>query len=106
MVDITTTINQILEFTKQYETSPSWALALKLGEECGEVNEAVLKDYGFLQHKQLKEDVFHEAADVINVLIGLLVTHYPNLTTEEIGFKLNEALTTKGAKYKRVIKND
>lgn len=81
----------------------SWALALKLGEEVGEFQEAVLKDYSFLRHKEDAGHSWLEAADIINVLIGFLAVHYPEMTAQELTEKLYEAIATKGDKYKGIL---
>lgn len=98
----------LFEMTDEHETAPPWALALKLGEEVGELQEVVLKNHGFLRHKEIKEDDWHEAADVINVLIGYFSQAYPDLSPHEKTEKLYAAIADKGDKYARVIgvKND
>ena len=103
MTDIETTIYDLLRMTRENETAPDWALGLKLGEEVGEVQMALLHTNGFLRHKTLDEDVMHEVADVLNVCIGLLTQHYPDLNEAEILSRLNDALFKKGQKYARVL---
>jgi len=92
------TIYELMVMTREQESMPDWALAMKLAEECGEVNTAVLIENGFMRHKTLDEDVLHEVADVINVCIGLLTQHYPDTNTATLLRKLNEALIKKGDK--------
>lgn len=96
-------IAALFQMSKEREDAESWALALKLGEELGEFQEAVLKEYGYLQHKEVKEDPFHEAADIINVLIGFFAVHYPGLSAEQLTEKLYEAIASKGDKYAKVV---
>jgi phosphoribosyl-ATP pyrophosphohydrolase len=101
--DIETVIYNLLKMTRDKETAPDWALGLKLGEEAGEVQTALLYANGFLRHKTLDEDVMHEVADVFNVCLGLLTQHYPDLTPEEILSQFNTALYVKGKKYAKVL---
>ena len=101
--DIEGTIYELLEMTRENETAPDWALGLKLGEECGEVQTALLYANGFLRHKTLDEDVMHEVADVINVCIGLLVQHYSEHSTDYILEWLTQAIDKKGKKYAKVL---
>ncbi len=96
-------IHKLLTMTRDKETSPAWALGLKLAEECGEVNEALLRDLGFLRHKEAKEGVINEVADVFNVCLGLLAVHYPNSTPTEICVALEHAMHQKGQKYADIL---
>lgn len=91
---------------KHDEGTKSWALALKLGEELGEFQEAVLKDYDYLKHKPVGEGVWGEVADIINVLIGFLALHYPEMTATQLTEKLYESVALKGDKYAHVIGAD
>ena len=77
---------------------------MKLGEELGELQEEVLKDYGYLKHKEAKEGVWLEVADLINVLVGFLATHYPNMTAHELTEKLYESVALKFDKYERILR--
>ena len=63
----------------------------------------MLKDYGYLKHKELKEGVWEEGGDIINVLIGFFGQHYPGLTAGQLTEKLYEAIAKKGEKYERVM---
>ena len=98
-------LEDLILMTHKHETLPSWALGLKLAEEVGEVAEALMVDNGFSRHKVLEEDVLHEVADVINVCIGLVTQHYPDLEPHEISLALTDALIKKGKKYKKVLKD-
>lgn len=102
--DFQTTFVDLLSAIKQHETMPDWALGLKLGEEAGEVSEALLKAKGYLRHKELKEDVLHEIADVFNVCLGILVQRYQNKSVDEIFDMLNQAVYKKGQKYINLLK--
>jgi NTP pyrophosphatase (non-canonical NTP hydrolase) len=102
-MNIEQTLYTLICMTRDNERMPDYGLAMKLAEECGEVNTAVLKSMGYLQHKTLDEDVMHEVADVINVCIGLLTQHYLKMDEETILNELNKALCRKGQKYKDIL---
>ena len=93
----------LLRMTREYETAPDWANGLKLGEECGEVQTAILVKNGFLKHKNLDEDVMFEIADVMNVCCALLTAHYPDYTPDELLDKLAIAMDIKGLKYAKIL---
>ena len=103
------TIGDILldaaEVTIEHETMPVWALAMKITEENGELQEALLKELGFLQHKVLKESPMYEAADVIICVIGVLAKLYTTrgFTADQIMNQLRGALDHKMHKYKERI---
>ena len=101
--DMEDTIIDILETTSRHEDSPPWALGLKLAEECGEFSEAMLKELGFLQHKEDKEGTIGEAADVIIVVLSALATLNPTGKPEDIAGLVHEALVRKMKKYKDIL---
>lgn len=94
----------LLTMCREYDNAPDWAHGLKLGEECGEVQECILKGNGFLKHKTLKEDVLHEVADVMNTCCALLSSHYPEHLPDELAEALSNAMIKKGTKYAKVLK--
>lgn len=98
-------IVKLLELRRKYDEAPTWALVIKLGEEVGELNEIMLHELGFLRHKnkEWKDTPVEEMADIMNVLLGILIGHYPDKTEEEIAHDLLEALKKKGNKYARVL---
>jgi len=98
-------IHWLFELTQKYERGEPLALTVKLGEEVGEFDETVLKHTGYLRHKEVKEDPMHEAADIINVLIGCLTVLYPEKTPFELTEELYEAICEKGEKYERILRN-
>lgn len=112
-------IQRGFELTLEHEDAPSWALGLKLGEECGEFSMDLLKVHGFLRHKKYTPELFEEAADIINVLIGVLSQRAkemgifaqgsPQPTVEEVAMNLTdllkEAISRKIDKYKHVLTN-
>ena len=98
--------DDLLCMTRYLDHSPDWAHGLKLGEECGEVLECILKGNGFLAHKSLKEDVLHEVADVMNTCCALLTSHYPDMVPDDILDALANAMIKKGEKYKKVLTSE
>ena len=94
-----------VELTRKLETAEPWALGLKLSEETGEFSEALLKELGYLQHKELKEPLMGEAADVINVVLATLVMTYPDKHIGDIVRELRDHMVLKNIKYKRILEN-
>lgn len=90
---------------REFEPAEAGVLALKLGEEFGEFCETVLKETGHLRHKTLKEDSFGEAADIINVMLGVLQKLHPNLNNEELLSVLAYYVDLKRQKYEAILKN-
>lgn len=92
---------------QQYEEAPAWALGLKLSEETGEFSEVLLKELGFLKHKDKEwEPLMEEAADIINVVVGVLARAYPNRHPRILTLELLDAINKKGAKYSRLMGAD
>ena len=79
-------------------------LHMKCSEEMGELAEVLLVESGVLPHKTVNEDAFHEAADVFICLIGVLATHYPDLSPREIYTTLEQAVGQKTEKYTNLVK--
>lgn len=96
-------LTDLMWFVSLHEDAESWALVLKLGEEVGEFNEAVLKMLGYLKHKELKEDAIHEAADIVNVVFSALTVLYSELSVEELMEQFVQAFETKANKYKKIL---
>ena len=97
-------LQQCIDVRRQFDNVPTLALGLKLSEEVGEFSETVLKACGFLRHKEVKETPFGEAADVINVVLGILGNLYPENTSQEIVLKLKEQIDIKKNKYERIMR--
>lgn len=93
----------ITDIVQNHEDAPSWALVLKLGEEVGEFNEAMLKELGFLQHKELKEGPLGEAADIIITTISILAVQYKDMPPDELITKLEIEIHRKFEKYKKIM---
>ena len=100
-----TALDYLFWMTRNFETMPPAALTIKLQEEVGEFSEVMLHEMGYLRHKdkEWKDTPVEEAADIINVIIGILVTHYPEKTPGEISNELYTAVKKKGKKYARLI---
>jgi len=94
----------LLRMCRDHENAPDMAMGLKLGEECGEVQTAILKANGFLEHKTLDEDVMHEIADVMNVCCSILTASYPQLPPGTLLYHLSQAMEKKANKYAKVLK--
>ena len=95
--------NYLFKMIQDKEEAPPWALALKLGEELGEFQSNLLHTYGYLHQKEMDEDIFGEAADMINCIIGVLAKLYPYQTPEELTERLKLATYNKGNKYERFL---
>jgi len=85
------------------EPKPLAALGLKLGEESGELMEAINHHLGWLPHKVMKEPIEGEVADVVQIAVAILVRAYPNLDTEQVLDMLAKMLIVKTAKWQDVI---
>lgn len=94
---------ECLEMVRSFDVSPGWAHGLKLGEECGEVQEAILVAAGMCDHKEIKEDVMHEVADVINVCMAILSAEYETVPINELLPQLVAAMQLKNTKYANII---
>ena len=93
----------LFAMVQEKEDAPAFALGLKLGEETGEFQQNLLHTYGYLHQKEMKENIFGEAADVINTVIGTLGALYPYQTPEDLVARLQEAMYNKGIKYERLL---
>jgi NTP pyrophosphatase (non-canonical NTP hydrolase) len=99
LIDIEKVLYDLIVLARAKENAPDWALGLKLVEEVGEVSEVILYENGFIQHKEIKEDLFHEVADVFNVCTAILTQHYTELDEAQIMVRLTQAVEKKGKKY-------
>lgn len=84
---------------------PILASLAKCTEELGEFAEASMYNMGYLQHKQLKETPFAEAADVIICVVDTLAAQYPELSVDYIQEALEAELTRKQVKWIAVSKD-
>lgn len=83
-----------------------WTLAergLKLAEECGEVAEAINAHNGRFKHKEMKEPVEGELADVMLECMDILGAAYPDKTHEELLELLSNQLANKLTKWWTIL---
>ena len=100
--DFNKEIHRILKLS-QSEPKSVEAMGLKLMEEVGELAEALNHKLGNLPHKEMKEPLAGEVADVINVVVALFVKAHPELTYDEQTDLLIDQLKKKSKKWKDVI---
>jgi len=98
-------LEELIILAQNHENAPDWALGLKLGEECGEVQSVLLHANGFIQHKSFDEDVMHECADVFNVITAILAKHYEDMSVEELSYRFFQAVDKKGQKYRKLLED-
>ena len=96
-------IEYLFAMVQKKEEAPAWALGLKLGEETGEFQSNLLHTMGHLHQKTMDEDIFGEAADVINTVVGTLAALYPYQSPDELVERLRIAMYNKGQKYERLL---
>ena len=98
-------IKNILKLSSRHR----WPLAnrmIKLTEECGELAEAVNKHDGFLPHKELKEPVEGEVADVIITAIDVLRKAYQDKSEKEVMALLADQIEKKSAKWEAILERN
>lgn len=78
-------------------------MGLKLMEEVGELAECINFAQGYLPHKQMKEPLIGEAADVIQNVLAILAKAYPDWTQSEIIRGLDNHLQKKTDKWESVM---
>lgn len=94
-----------IEIAADDRKGESWRAILKLGEEFGELCEAVLIDYGSLAYKNKEVSTIDECADILNAVAAFLGRHYNDLSTDEIVTMLEEAGARKIDKYLTVVQS-
>ena len=77
---------------------------IKVGEEVGELSEAVNHHEGWLPHKTMKEPLIGEVADVIITALDVLreATDYA-ISDEELLDQLVRQLRTKSCKWETIL---
>jgi Lar family restriction alleviation protein len=94
-----------LEIAEDDRRGESWRAILKMGEEFGELCEAVLVDYGSLAYKNKEVSTIDECADILNAVAAFLGRHYPDLSADEIMSMLEQAGDRKIEKYLTVVRS-
>lgn len=85
------------------DPKPLWALGLKIGEEGGELLEAINHSLGMLPHKKMKEPLMGEVADVVQCAIAIASKAYPKLTMAELLAQIEEQLILKTDKWEKAL---
>jgi phosphoribosyl-ATP pyrophosphohydrolase len=80
------------------ESAPVLARYAKLGEEFGELGEALLHQLGYLPHKTMKEPLIGEVADVMICSLYVLAAT-SNKKPEELLIELEEQMQLKMLKW-------
>ena len=97
-------IKRLFEIScKPENTFPVLARSVKTMEELGEFSEALLHKLGHLPHKEMKEPIEGEAADVILCIIDALAGAYPEMTAEGLTSMLEWQLAKKSQKWEKVM---
>jgi len=97
-------INRLFEIScTPTNNFPVLARNSKIMEELGEFSEALLHKLGMLPHKEMKEPIEGEAADVIICVIDALAGAYPEMTAEGLTGMLEFQLGKKSLKWKTVM---
>lgn len=97
-------ISKVITLAQDHELLPPAVLLGKLAEEVGELSQVVLYENGYQPHKEAPdEDMFGEAADVINVVLCILAKQYPNVPVRMIETKLQAAFIKKLRKYETKV---
>lgn len=76
---------------------------IKLGEEYGELSEAVNHHMGHLPHKKMKEPLAGEIADVIITALDVFKEAHADLSDEEALELLNEQIVLKSGKWDTIL---
>lgn len=97
-----TTFTRIAKLGRK-DPKPLWAMGLKIGEESGELLEAVNHHLGMLPHKKMKEPLMGEVADVIQNAIAIAAKAYPKLTLTELITDIEYQMNLKTDKWERAI---
>lgn len=103
-MDIEDILIECIDVRRSFDNAPAPILGLKLMEEVGEFGEATLKHLGYLRHKEVKETPFGEAADIVNVVLGMLASMYPDLDSPKIIEELVVQIQHKKNKYESIMR--
>jgi hypothetical protein len=100
---------EILKTGRKYTSNTSnlstSEVYMKLMEELGEFSTATLIASGKMPHKQLDGEYqpIEECVDVIILVLDIINTLYPELTSEEIHQKINEFIPIKISKWVSMV---
>jgi hypothetical protein len=75
---------------------------IKISEEVGELAEQVNHQLGFINHKEFKEPLIGEVADVICAAMGVLAKAYRTSDKHALMAALRENLIFKGQKWEKL----
>ena len=95
---INQSILKIMELAHR-EQKPLANVMLKLVEEIGELGEAVNHHEGYLPHKDMKEGMVGEVADVVQCAVTVLVKAYPESSDHALLADLKYWLDRKNEKW-------
>lgn len=82
---------------------PTFGKTTKLGEEVGELCEAVLFSQGYLQHKTSVGTVLEESADVVLLVMDVLASCYPDHSPARIAADLKDMISMKAEKWQSIM---
>lgn len=97
---------KLVELTR-LDTSalPTLGKTTKLGEEVGELCEAVLFHEGYVQHKDDVGSVLEESADVVLLVMDILSSCFPDESPETIADALKGMIELKAKKWQTIMTN-
>ena len=95
-------LQKIVDLSKRDQFSV-FARNAKLMEEIGEFSEALLHNQGLLPHKQMKEPLEGEVADVIICLLYTYLVTNPSLTAQDLQRTIGEQLNKKLMVWERIL---
>lgn len=106
-------LNYMIRYVLDNEEMHPIVLLGKSQEELGELAKDILKEHGYLRHKEYYPRMYDELADVFMVLftavaltdVGIKNDPLPGPTPEEIVTKFEEALKKKFQKYKELLES-
>lgn len=106
-------LNYMIRYVLDKEEMHPVVLLGKSQEELGELAKDILKEHGYLRHKQYRPLMYEELADVFMVLftavaltdVGVKDDPSAGPTAEEIVNKFETALKKKFKKYKELLEN-
>lgn len=106
-------LNNMIRYVLDNEDMHPIVLLGKSQEELGELASDILKEHGYLRHKQYRPMMYEELADIFMVLfaavaltdVGIKDDPSPGPSAEEIVNKFEKALNKKFQKYKELLES-